>query len=300
METCLWDLPASPLQELHLPLFEERGISLAIKRDDLLDPIISGNKWRKLKYNVLALKKSGQLGVVTFGGAYSNHLHALAGAGQKFGFPTVGIVRGEKPHIPSSTLQACANMGMQLHYVSREAYRLKATSAEVQAILQAHHNWMVLPEGGANTLAMQGCGELLREIDTPFDYLCTPCGTGATLAGLATALPDEAKLLGFPVLKGADASIWEQVRLAMGHLPANVLLESGYHFGGYAKYNQELLNFIQAFEKQSLLKIEQVYTGKMIFGLYDLAQKGYFKRGDRIVSLHTGGMQGRLPELDLY
>jgi 1-aminocyclopropane-1-carboxylate deaminase len=276
----------SPLQKLDIHFLKKKRIALYLKRDDLLHPVISGNKWRKLKYNLVELQKSGQEGIVTFGGAFSNHLHAVAAAGKEFDFKTVGIVRGEKPQFLSATLQFCIEMGMKLYFVSRSAYRMKETCEDVLEILRLYPSCVVLPEGGANQLAMKGCAEIVSEIEVPFDFLCVACGTGTTLAGLAQNSDIKKALLGFSVLKGIGGELEEKT---------GCKVVPDYHFGGYAKYSDELLDFIRNFENETKVPLEQVYTGKMMYGLFEMLQNGFFEEGTSIIALHTGGLQGRLP-----
>ena len=286
----------SPLQKLDIPLFKDFGVDLFIKRDDLLHPEISGNKWRKLKYNLFELEKSDKSGFITFGGAYSNHLHAVAAAGKEFDFITVGIVRGEKPDVLSPTLQNCSDLGMKLVFVSREEYRLKEKSNLIAEIVRCHSELILFPEGGANQFALKGCAEIIDEITTPFDYLCLACGTGATMAGILSNSRNDFQTIGFPVLKGGDfiADEIRQLLKTTNYEPRTFELKTDYHFGGYAKYTPDLLDFIRKFETQTAIQLEQVYTGKMMFGVFDLVRKGYFSRGSRIVVLHTGGLQGKI------
>ena len=290
----------SPLQKLDIPLFKDLGIDLFIKRDDLLHPEISGNKWRKLKYNLFELEKSDKSGFITFGGAYSNHLHAVAAAGKEFDFVTVGIVRGEKPAILSSTLKNCLDLGMKLVFVSREEYRLKEKSNPIAEIIGSHSELILLPEGGANHFALKGCAEIMDEITVPFDYLCLACGTGATMAGILSSNRKDFQTIGFPVLKGGDfiADEIRQLLQIANNEQRTFELKTDYHFGGYAKNTLELLEFMREFETQTSIQLEQVYTGKMMFGVFDLAKKSFFKRGDQIIVLHTGGLQGILGVLD--
>jgi 1-aminocyclopropane-1-carboxylate deaminase len=269
----------SPLQKLDIPLFNDLGLEFYIKRDDLLHPLISGNKWRKLKYNLFELERSRQEGIITFGGAYSNHLHAVAATGHEFGFQTVGIVRGEIPKQFSPTLISCTEMG-------------------IQKIIHQNESYFLIPEGGANEWALKGCAEILDEITIPFDYFCTACGTGTTLAGLLTSEKKDMSLIGFPVLKGGEfineeiSQLHQTKNLELK--TTNYQLKTDYHFGGYAKHTSELLLFIDNFEAQTGVVLEQVYTGKMMFGIFDLAKNGFFRKGSRIIALHTGGLQGKL------
>lgn len=233
------------------------------------------------------MDRLGKNGIATFGGAYSNHLHAVAAAGQRFNFSTIGIVRGEEADELSPTLKECREMGMRLHFVSREAYRLKTNSAHVQNILAQFSDHLVIAEGGEGTLGEKGCAEIWEEIEIPVDYLCVACGTGTTLKGLVAGNMSKTKIIGFPVLKGMNA---------YPPLTSNDCeIVTDYHFGGYAKQTPLLLDFIKDFEDETDIPLEQVYTGKMMYGLCDLTQKGYFQKGSTIAALHTGGLQGRSP-----
>ncbi len=297
MDPLLFFSSNSPLQKVFLPEISEAELQLFIKRDDLLHPGISGNKWRKLKYNIINLKTSDKDGIITLGGAFSNHLHAVAVAGDHFGFHTIGIVRGEKPASLSGTLRLCEELGMKLYYFSRTEYRKKLLSREIIDLVNFHPNFLYIPEGGENELAKKGCEEILTDLDFQPDFVCVPCGTGTTLGGMLNAEKLRSKIIGFPVLKGAEKSIILNIEsgLRSEELKKSYSLVSGYHFGGYAKYNAELLNFILQFEKLTQIPLEQVYTGKMMYGIIDLAKKGFFKKGSKILAIHTGGMQGRLP-----
>lgn len=290
----------SPLQPLANPFAEPVDIKLYLKRDDLLHPLVSGNKWRKLKYNLLAACQQGYSTLLTFGGAYSNHLFATAAAGQMFGFRTIGIIRGDelagKPL--NSTLSFCQEAGMYLHFVSRDVYRRKDTPDFLAELTDQFGSCYIVPEGGTNDLAIQGTAEIIPEIVaqlgyTP-DYVCCPVGTGGTLAGIAQSAPEETKVLGFMALKIPDG-LW------LSELPASIAkdcLVYDYHFGGYARTTPLLLDFIRSFEQKNGVILEQVYTGKMLYGMYDFARQGYFPQGATVVVVHTGGLQGRSAELD--
>ena len=285
----------APLQQLHSQVWEEQGIALWVKREDLLHPSISGNKWRKLRYNLEEAKRLQHDTLLTFGGAYSNHIAAVAAAGREFGFRTIGIIRGEE-HLPlNPTLSFATSAGMELHYISREAYRQKSDPAYLSK-LAAQHGWpYIIPEGGTNTLAVKGCTEIVSDIPIDFDYICCASGTGGTLAGIIAGLGGKKQVLGFPALKGGDflrAEIEQLIRGYNGEYYNNWQLITDYHFGGYAKVKPELLDFIRSFQQEHGLPLEPVYTGKMFYGLVDLIQKGYFPAGSRIVAVHTGGLQG--------
>lgn len=289
----LSDLVAdSPVQLLENPFPEPVNIRLFLKRDDLLHPQVSGNKWRKLKYNLLAAHKQDFSTLLTFGGAYSNHLYATAAAGKVFDFETIGIIRGEElAHKPlNHTLSFCQSYGMTLHFVSRNEYRRKEDPNFLNELLRRFGPCYVLPEGGTNELAIQGTAESMSEVVNQLgfspDYVCCSVGTGGTVTGLAQSAPNSTKVLGFLALNALDFS-WNGPA-------ARVELLTDYHFGGYAKTTPELLNFIRDFEERTGVLLEQVYTGKMLFGIYDLARKGYFPAGATVVAVHTGGLQGRV------
>lgn len=289
----------SPVQRLSDPFPEPVRIRLFVKRDDLLHPLVSGNKWRKLKYNLLAARVQGTDTLLTFGGAYSNHLYATAAAGKAFGFRTVGIVRGDElADLPRNrTLAFCESCGMHLHFVSRADYGHRDDPAFVAQLLARFGPCCVLPEGGTNDLAIRGTAEIIPEIIAQLgyapDYVCCPVGTGGTVAGLAESAPPATTVLGFLVLKAVDFVLPIRDRSA-----DRVNLITDYHFGGYARITPALLNFIRAFEERTGILIEQVYTAKMLYGIYDLGRRGYFPGGATVVAVHTGGLQGRNGALD--
>ena len=281
----------STLTKIDAPLLENHAISLWIKRDDLLHPIISGNKWRKLKYN---LDHALSLGVNTFismGGIYSNHLHALAYTGKILGLNTIGFIRGERPSTLSPTLHDMESWGMELRFVSRSDYRQYRNYKCWNGLPGIKPNQYWLPEGGANALAIKGIMELVDEIDIPYDTLCVACGTGATLAGLINAVQGQRTILGFSVLKNAKF-LETDVQSLLSEEFHHWKIIHDYHFGGFAKLNPALALFMREFEQQASVPLEPIYTGKMLYGICDLIAKGYFKPGQRIVALHTGGLQG--------
>ncbi|WP_018479980.1 1-aminocyclopropane-1-carboxylate deaminase/D-cysteine desulfhydrase [Pontibacter roseus] len=285
----------APLQQLHSPLLDKRGIALWVKREDLLHPTISGNKWRKLKYNLQEAKRLRHDTLLTFGGAYSNHIAAVAAAGQEFGFRTIGIIRGEE-HLPlNPTLEFATAAGMALHYVSREAYRQKTDVDFLEQLSQQFAQPYIIPEGGTNALALKGCTEIVSDIPMEYDYICCACGTGGTLAGIIAGLEGKRQVLGFPALKGGgflEKEIEQLIESYNGQHFANWRLITDYHFGGYAKVKPELLNFMRDFQIEHQLPVEPIYTGKLLYGLMDLIQKGHFPRGSRVIAVHTGGLQG--------
>ncbi|MDN5642913.1 MAG: pyridoxal-phosphate dependent enzyme [Acinetobacter sp.] len=272
------------------------GFEISIKRLDLVHPQISGNKFFKLKYNLLAAQQQGCKKLLTFGGAYSNHIAATAYAAQLFGFESLGIIRGEelasKPL--NATLNTAQQFGMQLQFVTREAYRQKQSPAYLAQLQQHYPDYYVIPEGGTNPLAIQGCTEILCDADRQnFDLICCAVGTGGTIAGLIEASHSQQHLLGFSALKG-DFLSRELEQLTEKR---NWQITDQYCCGGYAKTTPELLQFIQDFEQCYQIPLEQIYTGKMLLGLTDLIQQGTFPKDHHILVIHSGGLQGRLAEL---
>lgn len=290
----LFNFPATPLQKIENTFLKERGIDLFVKREDLNHSELSGNKLHKLKYNLFKAKEEGHNTLLTFGGAYSNHIYAAAAAGKEFGFKTIGIIRGEE-HLPlNPTLKFASESGMRLHYMSRSKYRQKHTVYIIDQLRSEFGKFYLIPEGGTNNLAVKGCAEIIDSIKIDFDIICTSCGTGGTLAGLIAGLNGNRFALGFSVLKGASFLNKDVKDLLInsgyGHLNNwNINLE--YHFGGYAKINSELITFVNSFEKGNGITLEPIYTGKMMYGLYDLISKKKINEGSRIIALHTGGLQ---------
>ena len=272
------------------------GFEISIKRLDLVHPQISGNKFFKLKYNLLAAQQQGYKKLLTFGGAYSNHIAATAYAAQLFDFESLGIIRGEelasKPL--NLTLNTAQQFGMQLQFVMRETYRQKQSPAYLAQLQQDYPEYYVIPEGGTNPLAIQGCTEILSDADRQnYALICCAVGTGGTIAGLIEASHSQQQVLGFFALKG-DFLCREIQQLTEKR---NWQITDQYCCGGYAKTTPELLQFIRTFEQQYNIPLEQIYTGKMLLGLIDLIQQGTFPKDHRILVIHSGGLQGRLAAL---
>ncbi|MEC3977629.1 1-aminocyclopropane-1-carboxylate deaminase/D-cysteine desulfhydrase [Amycolatopsis sp. H20-H5] len=249
----------SPITEIHDALLTTQGIRLFLKRDDLIHPDLNGNKWRKLKYNLEAARLESATTLLTFGGAYSNHIRAVASAGHHFGFKTIGIIRGEEHAELNSSLAYARDHGMLLSYLDRTTYRRKSAARVVDRLRAEFGNFYLLPEGGSNTLALRGCAEATQEIDLDFDVICCSCGTGGTLAGIAGPLRKDQRALGFAVLKGAeflneDVSGFQVA--AWGSATSNWSIETGFHFGGYAKKNGVLEEFISLFSAQHGVLLE--------------------------------------------
>lgn len=269
-----------------------KGIELFIKRDDLLHPIISGNKFRKLKYNIAAAKALEHKTMLTFGGAFSNHILAVAGAGATFGFKTIGIIRGEELEDKineNPTLAKAKELGMQFYFVSRITYREKENAAFVTHLQDKFGAFYLVPEGGTNALAIKGCEEILTPVDKEFfTHIICGVGTGGTFSGLINASNEKQQLIGFSSLKGAFLS--EVIRNFVSK--TNWIVNDEYHFGGYGKVTNELIAFLNSFYSQTSIPLDPVYTGKMVFGVLDLIQKDYFPENSKILMVHTGGLQG--------
>lgn len=284
----------SSIQEIHDPLLNKKGVSLMLKRDDQLHPEISGNKWRKLKYNLWAAQKELHNTLLTFGGAYSNHIYATAAAAAEAGVKSIGVIRGEV-HLPlNDTLQFATNKGMHLVYLNRERYRFKYAPAVMQELEKSYGRFYFIPEGGSNALAIRGCKEIIEEIAQPYDYICCPVGTGGTISGLIAGLRGKQQVLGFSALKGdfLQEEVTNLLSGAQERIYTNWHIMDQYHFGGYAKIKPTLINFIRDFMAQHHILLDPIYTGKMIYGLYDLINKDYFPKGSSIIAIHTGGLQG--------
>ncbi|MBC6459025.1 1-aminocyclopropane-1-carboxylate deaminase/D-cysteine desulfhydrase [Actinomadura sp. HBU206391] len=281
----------SPVVELADDRMARHGLRLFLKRDDLIHPELPGNKWRKLKYNLQAAAEQGHRTLLTFGGAYSNHIRATAAAGRHFGFSTIGVIRGEEHRPLNESLAYAAAQGMLLTYLDRTAYRRKADPELIAGLRERFGEFYLIPEGGSNALAVRGCAELPAEIDVPFDVICCACGTGGTLAGLAAALPPGRRALGFAALKGGRFLDEEVDRLqheAHGENSGDWSIEYGFHFGGFARRTSDLDAFIADFTARHGVTLEWVYVAKMMYGIFALAERGAFAEGTRIVAVITG------------
>ena len=270
---------------------ENTNISLYIKREDLLRPNISGNKFRKLKYNLAQAKNENKQTLLTFGGAFSNHILAVAAAGKEQGFKTIGIIRGEelKDKIAENpTLQKAEDFGMVLEFVGREVYREKASPKFIHQLAEKFGDFYLIPEGGTNDLAVKGCEEILTQNDEKFDYICCAVGTGGTISGLINCSKNGQQVLGFPALKGDF--LREDICKFVSKTNWNLITD--YHFGGYAKVSEELILFINEFYQKHKIPLDPIYTGKMMFGVLDLINKNYFPENSKILVIHTGGLQG--------
>jgi 1-aminocyclopropane-1-carboxylate deaminase len=281
----------SPVEEIRDDRMTAAGVRLLLKRDDLIHPDLPGNKWRKLKYNLEAARTGGYQSLLTFGGAYSNHIRATAAAGALFGFDTVGVIRGEE-HLPlNPSLQFAVDHGMQLTYLDRTAYREKTQPNVVDVLREQFGAFYLLPEGGSNDLAVRGCTELPAEIDDEFDVICCAVGTGGTLAGIAAGLEPSQRGIGFSALKGGDFLVDDVRRLqrsAFENETNNWSIETEFHFRGFAKRTPELDAFIDDFERRHGIRLDWVYVAKMMYGVISLAARGRFERGSTVVAVITG------------
>jgi 1-aminocyclopropane-1-carboxylate deaminase len=279
------------MQELHDERLARTGVRLLLKRDDLINPDVPGNKWRKLKYNLAEAERSGHRTLLTFGGAYSNHIRATAAAGERFGFSTIGVIRGEE-HLPlNDSLAYAVRHGMRLTYLDRGTYRQQHDPAVIARLRQAFGRFYLVPEGGSNGLGVRGCAEISTEVPDDFDVICCPCGTGGTLAGIALRLPSGQRALGFSVLKNGGFLVDEVIRLqreAAGREVGCWDIELGYHFGGYAKTTPELTAFIADFQRRHGLALDRVYVAKMMYGIIDLSRSGFFASGSTVIAVITG------------
>ena len=270
------------------------GIDLCIKREDLIHPVISGNKFRKLKYNLLEAKKRKNSEILTFGGAFSNHIAATAEACSILGLESFGIIRGEelgkdleKTLSTNPTLVYAHQKGMQFYFVTRSDYRNKENIPVVKSLIEKNPSIFIIPEGGTNLLAIRGCQEIIEKEDD-FDVICSSVGTGGTLAGLIEGSKSHQHCIGFSALKGdflqKEVSKWTK--------KTNWSLQTDYHFGGYAKVTSELIEFINTFQRNYNIPLDPIYTGKMFYGIFDMIQSGFFPKNTRILAVHTGGLQG--------
>jgi 1-aminocyclopropane-1-carboxylate deaminase len=287
----------TPVNRLKIPELEHAGIEIFVKREDLNHPFISGNKWWKLKYNLQKAIELNFKTVLTFGGAYSNHIYATAAASHELGLQSIGIIRGERTSPLNSTLHFAESKGMHLHYITRESYREKDQLVFIKRIEREFGKFYLIPEGGTNALAVTGCSELATtQLATQdFDHLFLPVGTGGTMAGLVCGFKGEKKITGIAVLKGGEF-LEHDIRKLIENNSAkdygNWRLLTSYHHGGYAKVSNELERFIVKMRIEHNLPLDHVYTGKLVWAVVQEALAGNFKKGEKILILHTGGLQG--------
>lgn len=293
-----------PIETLPWKALQKFGIELLVRRDDRIDSELGGNKFYKLFFNMQAARKAGLTQVASFGGAYSNHLHALAAAGRRYGLKTIGLVRGERPALLSATLRDAEAWGMRLCFLPRNVYCAQLSESLTDLLRKEYGDFYLIPEGGANLAGSCGAKIIGRAIEQQlqgsYQQVCLPCGTGTTLAGVAAGIPMNKTAVGFSVLKGVGnlgsdiAGSYRALREATAADDVNWRLISGFHCGGYGrKISADLLKFWREFELETGLLLDPVYTLKMFWGIACLARQGYWPGNTRLVAIHTGGLQGR-------
>ncbi|MEA5573637.1 1-aminocyclopropane-1-carboxylate deaminase/D-cysteine desulfhydrase [Calothrix sp. UHCC 0171] len=296
-----------PLQEINSAIAHQNNVELYVLRLDLMHPFVNGNKWFKLKYNLEAAKAQNFNKLLTFGGAYSNHIYATAAVGNLFGLQTIGVIRGEKSLPLNPTLDFAVSQGMQLVYLDRQTYRQQQTAKLQEVLKNRFGDFFIIPEGGCNLHGVRGCTEIISNsaplIKGDFDVICLACGTGTTLAGVTLSLHQKQHLIGFPVLKGGEFLKSAIETLLAEYLSSDLPMPGDksiswelicdYHFGGYAKVTEELVTFQKEFGKLYQIPLDYIYTAKMFYGVMDLIQQKYFSNC-RILLIHTGGLQGNL------
>ena len=283
------------LQEINYPKWRDKNLAICVLREDLVHPFISGNKWRKLKYNIDDFYSSGKKYLLTFGGAYSNHLIATAAFAFENKINAIGIVRGEI--VENDYMNFVRKNEMKLHFISREDYRNKTSQEFITGLLNklVNHNIIddanevfILPEGGSNAFAVKGTREIMNDIPETCNYIACACGTGATIAGISKNLLPHQNVIGVAVLK-ANGYFEKEITRLNGDLK-KIILNNDHHFGGYAKKNKSLLYFCNDFTLKTKIPLEPVYTGKLFYAIDDLIKKDYFKKGDKVTLIHTGGI----------
>jgi 1-aminocyclopropane-1-carboxylate deaminase/D-cysteine desulfhydrase-like pyridoxal-dependent ACC family enzyme len=296
-----YSLP-TPLEEIENHPGTALGIRLFIKRDDLIHPLVQGNKWRKLQPVIEQIRRDGVLGIVSFGGPFSNHLHALAAAGHLFGLRTAGILRGEHPDLDNPTLRDAQNWGMQLFPVSKKEYVAGMTSPAIAGIIRQFPNYYVLPEGGNTADGVRSCAAIVSEIrdtlsifgliDPP--VIAVPAGTGCTASGVIAGMKGEGRILIFPAAPyGVERHLIRNNLESAGYTAwQNFDINADYVFGRFASQSPELLDFAMMFQVEYGIQLDPIYTSKMMFGIFDLLRRGYFSTGSTVVAIHTGGVQG--------
>jgi 1-aminocyclopropane-1-carboxylate deaminase len=285
-------------QRLVWPALDHKNLSVYLRRDDLASDHYPGNKFYKLFYNLQDVLATNHRTVLSFGGAYSNHIHALATMGQEYALSTIGVIRGHRPKVLSPTLRDAEACGMRLLFLDRQYYQEKDLTPLLPIIQKDYGDFYCLPEGGENMAGVRGCQAIGEAIAAHFtgDYtVCSAVGTGTTLAGIIAGLPQDTLCLGVSVLKGEDRlsasiSTWLEV---LGCEHENWQIINGFHHGGYAKTTPELLAFMAQLEADNDLLLEPVYSAKMLWAIEQLAMQGFWSEGAKIIAVHGGGIQGR-------
>jgi len=288
------------VQEITHPLFTEKKVQVQVLRLDLYQPEIGGNKYFKLKYNLEQARLGNHSTLLSFGGAYSNHIAALANAGKIYGFKTIGIIRGDELEIKSNkTLQQASENGMHLHFINRELYRKKNDSDFIEKLHQQFGEFYLIPEGGSNVFAVKGCKEIIDLIPFPSDIICCAVGTGGTIAGIQLSSENNQQIIGIPVLKNATF-LYDDILSLQEKYYSQILNEKpksklelifDYHFGGYAKSTNELEKFQINFQNEFQIQLDKIYTAKLFYAVFDLIKKDFFQPEQKIILVHTGGLQ---------
>ena len=276
--------------EIPITICGFENVLVDVLRLDLALPGFHGNKWFKLHYNLLEARRLGLNKLVTFGGAFSNHIAALAEIGNQAGFETIGIIRGGDDAQNPTLINAKEN-GMQLHFLSREEYRLKETEDFLKKLKNNFGDFYLIPEGGTNELAVKGCTEILKGIEENYDFIFLPVGTGGTIAGIISTPDIKSRIIGISVLKGDD-QLTSSISNLIQTENTNWEINFDYHFGGYAKYDEQLIEFIRQFYSEYEIMPDPVYTGKMMYAVFDLIKNKKLSASAKILAIHTGGTQG--------
>lgn len=274
--------------------FSKKNIEVFFRRLDLIHPLVSGNKFYKLKYNIREAQRQGKEGLLTFGGAYSNHIHAVAAAAYLINLKSIGFIRGEESSSSNPTLSFAEDKGMVLKFLDRSSYRGKNDPKFLQKIEAEYPEYYIVPEGGTNNIAIKGASEILQKEDRGFTHILVPIGTGGTFSGMLQCLNIDQELIGISVLKGAfiNESINSILANHQIQTKGSFKIFDQFHFGGYAKFDMKLIEFIKEFHKQTGILLDPIYTGKMAYALFELAKERYFPSGSKILCIHTGGLQG--------
>ena len=270
------------------------GLQLFLKREDKIHNIISGNKYRKLKFNLINAKELGFKGLLTFGGAYSNHIPAVAYAAKKNGFKSLGFIRGEEivnNYLENPTLKYSHDLGMKFKFLSRSNYKLKTNENFLRKLKKKFKDYYLIPEGGTNALGVLGCQEILNDNDKEFDYICCSVGTGGTICGLINSSNENQKIIGFSSIN-KNYLLNDITKFVTNE---NWMLVDDFSFGGYGKVNNELIEFMNNFRLKYGILLDPIYTSKLVYGVLNLITNNFFKPNSKILMIHTGGHQGVLP-----
>ncbi|WP_296701048.1 1-aminocyclopropane-1-carboxylate deaminase/D-cysteine desulfhydrase [Algoriphagus sp.] len=283
-------------QILKHSLFEEKGVKVSVKRLDKIHPQVSGNKFFKLKYNLEKAKTEGQNTILTFGGAFSNHIAAVAFATKAEGLNSIGIIRGEKILPLNNTLKMAQSNGMKLFFISRESYRNKTETSFLNELKSKFGDFFMIPEGGTNELAISGTSEILEKADQEYSHILASIGTGGTFAGLVKSLLNHQTLIGISALKGnfIHQEIEDLLKTHQIFPQGNTQIMDSFHFGGYAKYKKELIDFIWRFYEDFGITLDPIYTGKLFFGVWEMITNNQFKKDSSLLIIHSGGLQGNI------